>query len=122
MFFDDEEHYSHKENYTDEDVVRKRTRLFRKCMPEKWWPEKNKNGVKIAVENLPRAYHCYKGKCLISPVSKREEFCDKDHAHEREIISCANDPVARPLALCARALRFAVRHEKNAGMDPVASK
>eukprot|EP00974_Lingulodinium_polyedra_P088565 8588034-Lingulodinium_polyedra.AAC.1 len=105
-FVDDDEFYEVREHMTKEKLAKERRRRFRRYMKKRWWP---KGCNDFNENNSPKAYHCYKGKCIPNPGNDLEKFCDKPHAHEREIISCAQDPSGTAISTCARALRFMVR-------------
>jgi hypothetical protein len=59
----------------------------------------------VRPEEMPQAYHTYKGKCLLEGMSGLA--CERAHAHEREIVSNWREPAKAHMAQAARALRLA---------------
>ena len=59
----------------------------------------------IHASELPHCYHNYKGKCLCTDGPGLA--CDRDHSHERDIISASADPLKVHLSVAGRGLRLA---------------
>ena len=72
-------------------------------MDTRWWPKSLPQPKAV-----PSAYRLYKSKCLPQPFNGFKRCC-KEHAHAREIISCANDQLGPPLRICAKALRVMIK-------------
>ena len=115
-FVDDHKFYSVRYTISKTQLASERKANFRSRMDERWWPEKRPfQPMKFAECILPTAYHTYKSKYIKNPTNSLVGFCEKQHAHEREIISCAGDPAAVALKYCSRALRLLVRYQKPYG-------
>ena len=117
-YIEDAEFYQHRADLTAEDVAVDRNQRVQ-AQPPRWlWPAKE-----VTPSNLPYAYHNYKGKCLRDFDHHDPDHdghapglcCGKDHAHAREVVAAATDPLARKLALCGKALRLAVRRALPSG-------
>ena len=77
-FFKDEEFFKFRSDLSPDDVVRKRRKMFKKYLGDKNW----KLRAEFGSDNLPKAYHIYKSKCLPNPHNKFQ-LCSKSHAHEQ---------------------------------------
>jgi hypothetical protein len=115
-FFSDPEFYNPMPDLTSLDISLFRLRLANMFLPSHLWHKEPHTA-----QEVPHGYHLYKGKCLfregISDLSDDNNgqnenglTCEKPHAHEREIISNASDPLKPALSICARALRLAKFH------------
>ena len=104
--------YAHRPDLSPEAVAAGRTVRMLEQLPT--WMQVRRE---LSAEELPYAYHNYKGKCLADGPAYSEDgqehpqglTCGKDHAHEREVVAAALDPLATRLSQCGRALRIAVR-------------
>lgn len=103
-YFNDPGFYTHRTDLLPEQAAEYRRQLVKEKLPRHLH-----NRVPITPENMPRAYHNYKGKCI----ENGQLVCNRDHCHEREVVSSYGDPIIDALRPCARALRLA---RQRAGM------
>ena len=77
--------------------------MYRQHIAHKFLPQRVARPKVFAAANCQYAYHTYKGKCLSGSGGLS---CQKDHAHEREIVSDFHNPCKRHLRLVSRAVRL----------------
>ena len=102
-YIQDSEYYALRSDLSLEDAAKWRQTRMEEMLPEHMCTRRV-----LCAENMPNAYHNYKGKCL------HDEFgglqCDKSHSHEREVISAFRDPLQQVLQPYGRALRLAKKY------------
>ena len=106
MFCGDNKYYRIIRNWSKDDVADYKRRLAKRCF----------KGIcsypkLFRADQVASAYLTIKGRCL--DLTGKGLQCEKEHAHEREIVSNYNEPAKRALQGAAKALRIAKRLSKD---------
>ena len=102
-YLQDAAFYAHRTDLSPEVVAADRTVRMLEQLPR--WIQVRRE---LTAEELPYAYHNYKGECLADGPTTGADgqehpqglTCGKDHAHEREVVAAALDPLP-PASACA---------------------
>lgn len=107
-FLRDADFYRWERHMDAQQAADERQRLAVHWLPQ--WVQPRRG---IAPEQVAKAYHNYKGKCLHRAVGEGDGeaglVCGRSHAHEREVVSACKCPMAKQMSMCAKALRVCLR-------------
>ena len=99
-FVHDEQFYTHIKLFGNSDVAEYKNRLMKLSLPADL-----QSRAGFVSDNVQCAYHNYKQKCL--HVAEGHLTCEREHAHEREIISDCKSPLKKAFSTVAKGIRLA---------------